>query len=927
MRTFPQLVALAVGLGLGATAAGNVQAAAVFQNQPADRLYFTYHLLQPGHSVTYEVTQTSPGAEPVMHLWEFGNGEVAQDETSITFTNNSGQIRHYYLMVRASDALSHGTAVLEKNGASMGTIPVGGVRLDVVKGFGVEQEAMAAPGGPQDLIAMGLHSNGHMVELDLSGGVGLGTKLVDPNIDEVVVGVRYGLPGPINVYSNDPGDNDGDGLGWRLELELGTCDDTTRPGCEDVIDPADTDRDGIPDGAEVLGIEAWPAPQYLPMYGADPLHKDIFVEVDHHDDLSSLPHDEADVLQINSIYADGSEVDLQNPDGLPGVRVHMDIGKACPNARDLCGDWGGSNPVPDGTSYGSAANTYRAVSRQGVFRYALMSVGGGGQAWQPGDRLGWGGSATNPNIAAFVHELGHSVGVAHYGHANWGKANGKPHYGSLMNYAFAYSAGKFSLGESSVALDPSFLDEQAGIGADASHLAGHPFYRLVGANGEVDWDFDGLFSSGGAAAIRAPLTYASTSGDGALAANNKNLHSEPDLPAATPALVRANGDRMYALYVDDGRMVYRFATLDGDASDGSCPGGGQLGDNCTDWSAAFEVPTDYDVLGLSAIFEDGLMVLAYRTVNDELRVRRMLAGSSGQLSLVGNGNYNEFHVAYTDDEPELQAVRVSPSQFGGDNHVVGIFYRGLAGDYRWETMNSAWHGWSTDRGALLDEGGTPIVGSEPPSFTSWPYDQHAATDGTICGALTDSIGRARLYCYDRDTNRFEHLAAFTGSGPTTAGKPGLAYHAYRSHDGTPDQGDAHRGALWMTVTEENVEYDKVRVWISEPVSESPNEGLGDLDFPSGRGGGFWHNTWTNVADGSGQALYDDASLGAMKGLSVRDHKGDTTSTQRHLRFAPFADGSVGTTLRDGNDFRVMERGICRGLASAATCGASTWGLD
>ncbi|MCR9165333.1 MAG: hypothetical protein ACE37F_24005 [Nannocystaceae bacterium] len=923
MRTLPRYAAFAVCLGLTAAVAGDAEAAAVHQDQTADRLYFTYHLLQPGQTVTYALTSLSRNAAPVMHLWEFGTGEVAQDTASVTFTNGSNQIRHYYLMVRASDASSHGTAVLLRNGASMGAIPVGGVRLDVDGGFDVEHEAMAAPGGPVDLIAMGLHESGHMVDLDLSGGVGLGTKLDHPDIDEVVVGVRYGLPGPINVYSNDPLDGDGDGLGWRLELALGTCDDATMPGCASVIDPADTDRDGIPDGAEVLGIDAWPAPQYLPMYGADPLHKDVFVEVDHHDDLATLPLDEDDVLEINAIFSDGSEVDLQNPDGLPGVRVHMDIGTPCPNAVALCGDWEGSNAVPDGTSYGSAADTYRAVSRQGVFRYALMSVGGGGQAWQPGDRLGWGGNAYNPNIAAFVHELGHSVGVAHYGHVNWGASNGKPHYDSLMNYAFTYSAGKFSLGESTVVLDPSFVEEEAGLGMDASHLQGYPYYRVVGASGQVDWNFDKKYSP---EPVRAPVTYASTAGSGALSTNYENIHTEPDLPAATPALVKA-GDRLYAVYVDDGRMVYRFAEMNGPGSDGSCPGGGTLGDDCADWSAAVEVPTDFDVLGVSAIFEDGLMVLAYRSENNTLRVRRMLVASSGQLTLVGNGSGNEFHVANTDREPELQAVRVSPTHFGGDDHVIGIFYRGIGGEYRWETMTSAWHGWSTDRGALLDESAATIAGEHAPSFTSWPYDQHATVRGTICGALSDPGGEVRLYCYDRDSNRFELHAAFSGTGPQTAGKPGIAYHAYRAADGTPLDGDAHRGALWLTVTEENTDYDKVRVWISDPISEAFGEELSEAWFPSGRGSGFWHNTWTNVADGSGQAMYDDETLGAMKGLSVRDLSSDTASTQRAVRFAPFADGSFATALRDGNDFRVMERGICRGLASAATCGPSTWGLN
>ena len=912
---------MAAVLGLGATAAGDAQAAMVHQDQPADPLHSTYVLLLPGDSVTFEVTPLARETDPVMHLWEFGTGEVAQDSTSLTYTNNSPYIRHYYLMVRADDALSHGTATLTKNGVSMGTIPVGGVRLDVDGGPGFEHEALPAPGGPERLIAMGLDSSGTMIELNLYGGVGYGAKLTHPDIDEMVVGVHGSGLGPIHVYSNDPTDMDGDGVGSLLEQALGTCDDASTPGCEDVYALVDTDRDGIPDGAEIFGIEAWPAPQYLPKYGADPLHKDAFVEVDYHDDLAWLPVDEDDVVWVNDLLSHGSAVDLQNPDGLPGVRVHMDIGDPCPNHPDLCGDWGGTNAVPDGTKHTVAPDDHLAESRHGVFRYALMSIGGGGQAH--GDRFGWGGSQTNAAIGSFIHELGHSLGLAHYGHWSWGAANGKPHYASLMNYGFPFADAQFSLGESSVVLDPSNVSEVAGVDADASHLSGHPYYRLIGPNDEVDWDFDGSFSGGGIDAVRAPVTYAEQSTGGALAANYENIHVEADLPAATPALAKANNGRLYAFYVDDGRIMMQHALMDGPTEDGSCPGGGDLGDDCADWSAPVDVGTDADALGLSAVYENYLMVLAYRTDSGLLRLRRFFVADSGGLTPYGN----EVPVGATDREPELQAVRVSPGLFGGDDHVLAVFYRDVDGLYRWSTMTSPWAGFATYRGLLSDEMGDAIGGREAPSFSSWPYDQHATPDGTACGILTNDQGRVRMYCYDRDANHFEQVSAFSGNPPMTDGKPGLAYHAYRSYDGTAKDGDPSRGSFWMTVTDDDPVYDRVRIWMSDPVSSEASEALDDVFFPPGRGHGFWDNVWTNVADGSGQALYDDESLGALKGLSIRDDKGDVEATTRHVRFAPFADGSFRTELRDGNDFRVMERGICRAIASASYCGPSTWGLD
>jgi hypothetical protein len=74
-----------------------------------------------------------------------------------------------------------------------------------------------------------------------------------------------------------------DGLGYELESALGTCATrtSTAPGvsCAAIADPRDTDGDGISDGLEAaVGIGGDDLP--LPLWGADPRHKDLFVEVD-----------------------------------------------------------------------------------------------------------------------------------------------------------------------------------------------------------------------------------------------------------------------------------------------------------------------------------------------------------------------------------------------------------------------------------------------------------------------------------------------------------------------------------------------------------------------------------------------------------------------------------------------------------------------
>ena len=52
------------------------------------------------------------------------------------------------------------------------------------------------------------------------------------------------------------------------------------------------------------------------------------------------------------------------------------------------------------------------------------------------------------------------------------------------------------------------------------------------------------------------------------------------------------------------------------------------------------------------------------------------------------------------------------------------------------------------------------------------------------------------------------------------------------------------------------------------------------------------------------ALFEDLRTSAMKG---------GIAEARKVEFMPFADGTFAAQLKDGNDFSVMERGICRGL--------------
>ena len=103
---------------------------------------------------------------------------------------------------------------------------------------------------------------------------------------------------------NDPDDPDGDGLDTEREEELGT----------DPNDP-DTDGDRLPDGWEVNGE----TPDGAELPGADPLHKDIYLQLSYAEGVPELTDRERENLR--DIW---DEMNVSNPDGERGITLHID---------------------------------------------------------------------------------------------------------------------------------------------------------------------------------------------------------------------------------------------------------------------------------------------------------------------------------------------------------------------------------------------------------------------------------------------------------------------------------------------------------------------------------------------------------------------------------------------------------------------------
>jgi hypothetical protein len=89
----------------------------------------------------------------------------------------------------------------------------------------------------------------------------------------------------------------------------------------------------------------------------------------------------------------------------------------------------------------------------------------------------------------------------------------------------------------------------------------------------------------------------------------------------------------------------------------------------------------------------------------------------------------------------------------------------------------------------------------------------------------------------------------------------------------------------------------------------------------------------------GGALYEDGDTSALKGLSYSIAKDNSTPPRPYpeLFLLPFVDGTFGASLTDGDDWKVIQGYVCRGLwpataqntlcgTNTCVCGANTyWG--
>jgi hypothetical protein len=303
----------------------------------------------------------------------------------------------------------------------------------------------------------------------------------------------------------------------------------------------DSDGDSIPDCWETDNNIAITEPDGttvdVPLPGADPQHKDLYVEAD------SMPGREPVAGALSDAVAAFAAAPVPNPDGRRGVTLHATPDETLervttPLAFDppahVAGDFwtikdvqatpGAHCPGHFGTvaqrGAGHCADILAArklVTRYAIFADAQAGTSSSGRAeYAPTTRVGgndfvvtlggtWGpdewsamtGGQRGAQAATFMHELGHTLGL---GHGGGDSVNCKPNYFSIMNYDY-----QFAQSDPSRPLDYSRL-AQSGLNeaalTESAGLAGVPGWQLlVGRGGfpvvkdagaTVDWNGNGL---------------------------------------------------------------------------------------------------------------------------------------------------------------------------------------------------------------------------------------------------------------------------------------------------------------------------------------------------------------------------------------------------------------------------------------------------
>jgi Ca2+-binding RTX toxin-like protein len=331
----------------------------------------------------------------------------------------------------------------------------------------------------------------------------------------------------------------------------------------------DADGDGLWDDWETAGIDTngdGTIDLDLAGLGANPMHKDVFVEIDFMDcaaaggdcaagDTHSHQPRAAAINAVVQVFGAIPNAVANNPDGLPGINLHVGVGNAIRHQDRLFIPGAGcaQGTAADGnfdTVKADPANFGPDNPRRFAYHYALFvhrdasTNGSSGCGELPGNdfivSLGtWnagmgdldGDGLVDADVGTIqqqagtlIHELGHNLNLQHGGGDG---VNFKPNYLSAMNYRFQFGipptdpdgagaplTGRIDYSRSALGnlVEPS-LNEPAGIGdgTDSTmYFCPDGTTRTMAGTGAIDWNCDNSAAGTGVSAdinadgVRAP---------------------------------------------------------------------------------------------------------------------------------------------------------------------------------------------------------------------------------------------------------------------------------------------------------------------------------------------------------------------------------------------------------------------------------------
>lgn len=280
----------------------------------------------------------------------------------------------------------------------------------------------------------------------------------------------------------------------------------------------DSDGDGLPDSWEDNGIDINDDGMidFFPL-GADPMRKDVFLEIDYMD--GHFPG--LDV--VNNVRAAFENAPVNNPDGSTGITLHIQIDEVLDHQNQTTGlefadirenNFGTESERPDPATPFIENHTVEAKAL--VYHYAIFahqqaanppSSGGfydlntfvvtlGASGWGDHPVTGHDVGSFDERAGTLMHELGHSLGLNHGGGDG---VNCKPNYLSVMSYSRQFTSPianrPLDYSHSDLnSLNENYLSEPQGIQASTPAglvtVHGPQFQYQTVTGTAVDWNQD-----------------------------------------------------------------------------------------------------------------------------------------------------------------------------------------------------------------------------------------------------------------------------------------------------------------------------------------------------------------------------------------------------------------------------------------------------